>query len=51
MENGGILPLKVFGWVCFVKDNRSSVGKFDPRAVKCVFGIFGYSEGQCVGAR
>ncbi|KAF9672574.1 hypothetical protein SADUNF_Sadunf11G0056300 [Salix dunnii] len=36
-DNGGILPLKVFGCVCFVKDNRSSVGKLDPTTVKCVF--------------
>jgi hypothetical protein len=27
--------------VCFVKDNRPSVEKLDPRAVKCVF--VGYS--------
>ena len=43
-DNGGILPLKVFGCVCFVKDNRPSVGKLDPRAVKCVF--VGYSATQ-----
>jgi hypothetical protein len=40
-DNGEILPLKVFGCVCFVKDNRSYVGKLDIRAVKCVF--VGYS--------
>jgi hypothetical protein len=43
-DNGGILPLKVFGFVCFVKDNRPSIGKLDPRAVKCVF--VGYSATQ-----
>jgi hypothetical protein len=40
MLNGGnswILSLKVFGCVYFVKNNRPSVGKLDPRAVKCVF--------------
>jgi hypothetical protein len=36
-DNGGILPLKVLGCVCFVKDNKPSIGKLDPRAVKCVF--------------
>lgn len=36
-DNGGILPLKVFGYVCFVKDNRPTAGKLDPRAVRCVF--------------
>ncbi|KAJ4737614.1 Transposon Ty1-H Gag-Pol polyprotein [Rhynchospora pubera] len=43
-DNAGILPLKVFGCVCFVKDNRPSVGKLDPRAVKCIF--VGYSATQ-----
>jgi hypothetical protein len=43
-DNGGILPLKVFGCVCFVKDNRPSVGKLYLRAVKCVF--VGYSTTQ-----
>jgi hypothetical protein len=33
-DNGGILPLKVFGCVYFVKDNRPSVEKLDPKAVK-----------------
>jgi hypothetical protein len=40
-NNGGILPLKVFSYVYFVKDNRPSVGKLDLRVVKCVF--VGYS--------
>jgi hypothetical protein len=43
-DNGGILPLKVFGYVCFVKDNRLSEGKLDPRAMNCVF--VGYSATQ-----
>ena len=43
-NNSGILPLKVFGCVCFVKDSRPSVGKLDPKAVKCVF--VGYSATQ-----
>jgi len=42
-DNEGILPLKVFECVCFVKDNIP-VGKLDPRAVKCVF--VGYSATQ-----
>jgi hypothetical protein len=47
-DNGEILPMKMFGFVYFVKDNRPSVGKIDPRAVKYVCGIFGYSEGVCL---
>ncbi|KAK8937204.1 hypothetical protein KSP39_PZI011852 [Platanthera zijinensis] len=43
-DNGGMLPLKVFGCVCFVKDNILGVGKLDARAVKCVF--VGYSRTQ-----
>jgi hypothetical protein len=43
-DNGEILPLKVFGCVCFVKDNRPIVRKLDPRAVKCIF--VGYSGTQ-----
>ena len=38
-----VLP-KVFGCVCFVKDYRPSVGKLDPRALKCVFGVFWEAE-------
>ena len=38
------VPPKVFGCVCFVRDHRPSVGKLDPRAVKCVF--VGYSSTQ-----
>jgi hypothetical protein len=36
-----VLPLKTFGCVCFVRDNRPNVRKLDPKAVKCVF--VGYS--------
>jgi hypothetical protein len=43
-DNGGILPLKVFGCICFVKDIKPSVRKLDPKAVKCVF--VGYSTTQ-----
>jgi hypothetical protein len=43
-ENGDVLPLKTFGCVCFVQDNRPNVGKMDPKAVKCVF--VGYSATQ-----
>jgi hypothetical protein len=43
-KNGSIPPLKVFGCVCFVKDNRPTVGKLDPKAVKCIF--LGYSGTQ-----
>jgi hypothetical protein len=42
-DNDGIIPFKVFGCMCFVKDNRSSVEKLDPRVIKYVYGIFGYS--------
>jgi hypothetical protein len=39
-----VVPPKVFGCVCFVKDYRPSVSKLDPRALKCVF--VGYSGKQ-----
>ena len=39
-----VVPPKVFGCTCFVKDYRPSVGKLDPRAVKCIF--VGYSGKQ-----
>jgi hypothetical protein len=42
--NSYIVPPKVFGCVCFVKDYRPSVGKLDPRALKCIF--VGYSGKQ-----
>jgi len=38
------VPPKIFGCVCFVRDHRPSVGKLDPRAIKCVF--VGYSSAQ-----
>jgi transposase InsO family protein len=43
-KNEFIVPPKVFGCTCFVRDHRPSVGKLDPRAVKCIF--IGYSSGQ-----
>jgi Reverse transcriptase (RNA-dependent DNA polymerase) len=36
-KNEDVLPLKTFGYVCFVQDNRPNVEKLDPKAVKCVF--------------
>jgi hypothetical protein len=36
-KNGDILPLRIFDCAYFVQDNRSNVGKLDPRAVKYVF--------------
>jgi hypothetical protein len=36
-SNDFVVPPKVFGCVCFVHDYRNSVGKLDPRALKCVF--------------
>jgi hypothetical protein len=43
-KNEFIVPPKVFGCTCFVRDHRPSVGKLDPRAVKCIF--IGYPSGQ-----
>ena len=43
-ENKFLVPPKLFGCVCFVRDHRPSVGKLDPRAAKCIF--IGYSSGQ-----
>jgi hypothetical protein len=43
-KNQDVIPLKTFGCVCFVQDNRLNVGKLDPKAVKCVF--VGYSATQ-----
>ncbi|XP_071676410.1 retrovirus-related Pol polyprotein from transposon TNT 1-94 isoform X2 [Lolium perenne] len=40
-SNSFIVPPKIFGCTCFVHDYRSSAGKLDPRAVKCIF--VGYS--------
>jgi transposase InsO family protein len=43
-KNEFIVPPKVFGCTCFVRDHRPSVGKLDPQAIKCIF--VGYSCGQ-----
>jgi hypothetical protein len=43
-KNRSIPPPKVLGCVYFVKDNRPTVGKLDPRTVKCMF--VGYSGTQ-----
>jgi hypothetical protein len=43
-ETTYVVSAKVFGCFCFVKDYRPSVGKLDPRALKCVF--VGYSGKQ-----
>jgi hypothetical protein len=42
--NEFIIPPKVFGCTCFVRDHMPSVGKLDPPAVKCIF--VGYSSSQ-----
>jgi hypothetical protein len=47
-DNGGILPLRVFGYVCFMRDNRSTVGKLNFRAVKCVFLDYSATQKGCV---
>jgi hypothetical protein len=36
-----VVPPKVFGCVCFVRNHIPSLGKLDPRALKCIFD--GYS--------
>jgi hypothetical protein len=36
-EDKFVVPPKVFGCTCFVRDQRPSVGKLDPRVVKCIF--------------
>jgi hypothetical protein len=43
-ENKFVVPLKVFGCTCFVRDHRPSVGKLDPCTVKCIF--IGYPSGH-----
>lgn len=43
-KNKFVVPPKLFGTTCFVWDHRPSIGKLDPRAVKCVF--VGYSSSQ-----
>jgi hypothetical protein len=47
-KNQDVIPLKTFGCVCFVQDNRPNVGKLDPKAVKCVCWVFGFPEGVCL---
>jgi len=42
-KNEFIVPPKVFGCTCFVRDHRPTVRKLDPQAVKCIF--IGYSSG------
>jgi hypothetical protein len=42
--NDFIVPPKVFGCTCFVHDYSGSIGKLDPRAIKCIF--VGYSPSQ-----
>jgi hypothetical protein len=50
-DNSGIFPLKVFGCVCFVKDNKPFVGKLDPGAVKYVFvGYLATQKGYVCGS-
>ena len=43
-KNEFIVPPKVFGCACLVRHHRPSMGKLDPRAVKCIF--IGYTSGQ-----
>jgi hypothetical protein len=43
-ENTFLVPPKLFGCTCFVRDHRPSVGKLDPKAVKCIF--IGYAYGK-----
>jgi hypothetical protein len=43
-KNESISPSKVFEYVCFVKDDRSTVGKLNLGAVKYIF--VGYSGTQ-----
>lgn len=42
-KNEFVVPPKVFGCTCFVRDHIPSVVKLDPRVVKCIF--IGYSSG------
>jgi hypothetical protein len=36
-KNKFVVPPKLVGSTCFVRDHRPSIGKLDPRGVKCVF--------------
>lgn len=38
----------VFGSTCYVRDVRPYVTKLDPKALKCLFGIFSLTEGLSV---
>ena len=42
--NEFVVPPKVFGCTCFVRDRLPLVGKLDPQAIKCIF--VGYSSSQ-----
>ena len=43
-KNEFLVPPKIFGCTCFVRDHRPGVGKLDSQAIKCIF--VGYSSGQ-----
>ena len=43
-KNEFLVPPRVFGCTCFVRDHRPGVGKLDSQAIKCIF--VGYSSGQ-----
>ena len=43
-KNEFLVPPKVFGCTCFVRDHRPGVEKLDSQAIKCIF--VGYSSGQ-----
>ena len=43
-KNEFLVPPKVFGCTCFVRDHRPGVGKLNSQAIKCIF--VGYSSGQ-----
>ena len=43
-KNEFLVPPKVFGCTCFVRDHRPGVGKLNSQAIKCIF--VGNSYGQ-----
>ena len=43
-ENKFVVPSKLFGSTYFVREHSPSIGKLDPRALKCVF--MGFSSSQ-----
>jgi hypothetical protein len=43
-KNKNILPLKIFGCICFVQNNKLNVEKLNPKAMKYIF--VGYSGTQ-----